>query len=1253
MKKALLVVVLLLLAILTSVLEPPETSVDPTTIESQRSKRLQHPYGYPDRFVEYHAQIRGSALGDQYPPNYQLTEYYKALRALKHPGIRIGWVSRGPGNVGGRTRPIVVDPDDPDRMTWYAGAVSGGLWRTTDGGRKWTSLTDDLPNLAVSALAMAGSDHDIMYMGTGEGFQNTSAVSGAGVFKSTDRGATWQQLMATATDPDFRWVNRLAVDPGNANVVVAATNSGIFRTENGGMSWTDALTFGCGNYSYAGRVQDLQAQPANFGIQIATLNCQWTPSPSAIIRSADGGKTWERAYEPSDAVRMEVAWSHSSPDVVYASIDLYPPSSDLARSDDAGATWALTKDAGEDPVSWLGSQGWYDQTIAVHPYSPDTVFVGGIFLWRIVVGPPPMSGPSAIDYGTTDLFMDLAAHPAGTQFGGVLALGIDQADVTNVEETDYVSIEWRFGQGSQFAHRFTVLETGGTNGDGGEGIPYGEYSYQDYVEVPFQVWDTGNNRQLMVSFRDQADDGNFDLIRFSTQGARDDQSREYVFLHRQDYRDHPDDDIAQEGGVGNGQLYLMWPHLIDDASVLWDPASLPNTALRITYERSLERERIVDQGLDPSKHVHVDHHNITIIPRDEATNEFWVINANDGGVAFSKDGGVSFEETDRSSSNYVTSQFYGIAKRPGTNQYIGGTQDNGTWLSGLNPDDSEKWSWELSGDGFDAIWHATDDKKLIGSLYANWLARSLNGGVSWESARNGLTDAGWAGSQFITSLGYSDKVPDRVFAIGASGVWRSEDFGGSWTVSAISDKWGYNPGKVRASKADPDIVWAGNRMDSRVTLHVSTDGGQSFHPIVAPNHGLQSYKLSGLNTHPEEDSTAYALFSYFGRPKVWETKDLGQTWTDLSNFYNGQSTNGFPDVAVYDLLVMLYNTDLMWAATEIGIFASNSSGQNWQYANNGIPAASVWQLLVRDDQIVAATHGRGIWTVPLGEVVVLPVSFADSVEHQTFTVGAEIAPLELPEATGGIAPHTYTLTPGPPAGLDFNANTHTISGTPAAVAPSTVYTYAVTDDAGSATSLVFNIEVVQAVSFAAGVADQSFPRAQPITPLVLPEATGGATPIDYTLTPRLPVGLAFSDSTRTISGTPTVVTDSTLYTYTGTGVNGSTDSLLFSIKVFSPVDAQQETLPFTFALRGNYPNPFQEATNISFDLPWPANVRVDVTDVLGRRVLALPYQDMAAGWGRSIRLDGAALASGHYVYRVHVLSPEGVAMRVGVLVHAK
>ncbi len=301
-----------------------------------------------------------------------------------------------------------------------------------------------------------------------------------------------------------------------------------------------------------------------------------------------------------------------------------------------------------------------------------------------------------------------------------------------------------------------------------------------------------------------------------------------------------------------------------------------------------------------------------------------------------------------------------------------------------------------------------------------------------------------------------------------------------------------------------------------------------------------------------------------------------------------------------------------------------------------------------------ATGANGSAERLLFNIEVVPaVSFTAGVTDQSFPRAQHITPLVLPEATGGVTPITYTLTPALPAGLVFSGSTRTISGTPTVVTASVPYTYTATGTNGSADSLLFNIEVVPAVSFTAGVADQSFPRAHRITPLVLPEATGGVTPITYTLTPALPAGLVFSDSTRTISGTPTVVTASLPYTYTATGANGSVDSLLFSIMVYSPVDAQQEeSLPLTFVLRSNFPNPFQEATNISFDLPWPAKVRVDVIDVSGRRVLTLPSRDMAAGWGRSMRLDGAGLASGHYVYRLHVQSLEGVVVGVGVLVHA-
>ena len=277
-----------------------------------------------------------------------------------------------------------------------------------------------------------------------------------------------------------------------------------------------------------------------------------------------------------------------------------------------------------------------------------------------------------------------------------------------------------------------------------------------------------------------------------------------------------------------------------------------------------------------------------------------------------------------------------------------------------------------------------------------------------------------------------------------------------------------------------------------------------------------------------------------------------------------------------------------------------------------------------------------------------------NVEDQTFTMGIAIPPLVLPEAVGGLAPFAYTLDPVLPAGLVFDATARTITGTPTVTADQASYTYTVTDANAMTDSVTFSMEVVASVSLATGVPDQSFPRTQPIVPLVLPEATGGAPPVSYTLTPTLLAGLTFDQTTRTLSGVPTVVTSTPVpYTYKATGANGSADSLTFRIEVYSPVSTEQELLPEAFAVRGNYPNPFQHATRIVFDLPWDADVTVEVLDMLGRRMLLLRAQHIAGGWERSIEIRGGSLPSGLYMYRVHVSAPVGEEMRVGRLLHLK
>jgi len=161
-------------------------------------------------------------------------------------------------------------------------------------------------------------------------------------------------------------------------------------------------------------------------------------------------------------------------------------------------------------------------------------------------------------------------------------------------------------------------------------------------------------------------------------------------------------------------------------------------------------------------------------------------------------------------------------------------------------------------------------------------------------------------------------------------------------------------------------------MSNNGKINVSTDGGLTFKP-TSLYPGAASGRITGLTTHPTDDSTAYALFSIARAPKILRTTNLGQTWTDLSGFAGGApSNNGFPDVATFSLLVLPHNPSEIWAGTEIGLFISKDNGVSWSYANNGLPAASIWRLAVVDDQIIAATHGRGLWSVTIPELLNTP-----------------------------------------------------------------------------------------------------------------------------------------------------------------------------------------------------------------------------------------------------------------------------------------
>jgi hypothetical protein len=540
---------------------------------------------------------------------------------------------------------------------------------------------------------------------------------------------------------------------------------------------------------------------------------------------------------------------------------------------------------------------------------------------------------------------------------------------------DWSSVEIRFGNGlKQMAHRFTVPDTAGTNQDGGAGVADSLYEYRDFVEVPFQAWDTKNNRQLMVSFRDQERDGKFNLILRSNSNNAD--GREYLFVHAVAYNGTPDANITHKGGHSYKQLYFFWPTLA--ANGTWDENNLPGSSINIQYG-SLKYQ--VGQSTlisDPygtwevkNKNLHVDHHNLVMIPKDQATGLFYILNGNDGGIGYSENKGESWQQLTK---GMITTQFYGVSKKPGYQEYIGGTQDNGTWQSpsGRAVSDTSTYTQSLGGDGFDVVWHPTQPNLILASMYNNRFYYSSNSGQSWAKADKGINEDG----PFVTQIGYSPQRPNNLFAIGYNGVYKSTKFGNhktdSWTLVSINATgWtldnNIGSGKIAVSLANPDIVWAGFGMNKSpyLTLFLSKNGGTSFSPTIPYGEQTMGY-LSGLATHPVNPKEAFALFSFHGGPKILRTLDYGKTWNDISGFnLNSTSDNGFPDVEINSLLVMPFDTTWIWAGTEIGLFESKDNGVSWHYADNGLPAVSIWQMKAIDNEVVVATHGRGIWTTQI------------------------------------------------------------------------------------------------------------------------------------------------------------------------------------------------------------------------------------------------------------------------------------------------
>jgi photosystem II stability/assembly factor-like uncharacterized protein len=301
------------------------------------------------------------------------------------------WRMIGP-HRGGRTVAAVGIPNEPS--VFYIGVNNGGVWKTSDYGRVWRPIFDDQPTGSIGAVAVAPSNPQVIYVGTGEGLQRPDLSTGDGIYRSSDGGKTWTHLGLR----DAQQIPAILVDPSDPDRLFAAVlghpygpnpDRGIFRSRDGGRTFEKVLYQ---NEDVGG--MDLAFEPGNPDVVYAVLwesrqapweNGVFKGTGSGLFKSTDGGTTWRPLAgglpgASNGLGRIGLGTCASAPKRLYAVVDAVKIGG-IYRSDDGGESWRRVN---EDPRLW-SRDGDFDE-IRADPKNPDVVYVANVVTWKSIDG---------------------------------------------------------------------------------------------------------------------------------------------------------------------------------------------------------------------------------------------------------------------------------------------------------------------------------------------------------------------------------------------------------------------------------------------------------------------------------------------------------------------------------------------------------------------------------------------------------------------------------------------------------------------------------------------------------------------------------------------------------------------------------------------------------------------------------------------------------------------------------------------------
>jgi photosystem II stability/assembly factor-like uncharacterized protein len=931
----------------------------------------------------------------------QLAELHKKLEALKKSGPptpsssqalppewvkALTWRCVGPASMGGRIVALAVAESDP--ITFWAGTASAGLLKTSNNGITFDHQLDREGSASIGDVAVAPSNKEIVWAGTGEHNPRNSVSYGDGVYKSTDGGKSWTNM---GLKKSFQ-IGRIVIHPTNPDIVYVGAlgrlygpseERGLYKTTDGGKTWKKIL-----------HVDD------NTGV----IEAKMSPgNPDELLVA-----TWERRRDGFDTHAGALA-NAFNPDAKLSppleeGYDAYDPvrkwgkGSGLYRTTDGGMTWKkVTKGL---PTGQLGRIG-----LDYYRKNPKVVFaiVDGD---RIGMGRVPgylgvtMANEKGlvlkgVEEGSPAEKAGLKAGDRITSAGGkpVKDMATMTAALSGTKPGDKLTVEVE-RDGKPLKIEVTLGErfVGGgmrridfKGEDVKEGvriasmIPNGPASRAGLAVGDIVTTADGKPVKSMKELTDLVRSKGAEVkIPLSFLRAKEKKEGVYAFAPRRPVLrpyasllgGQRENVQAQQGPDGHeyGGVYRS-----DDGGESWtrvnslNPRPMYFSQVRVdpsddkrVYVLGIRLHVSEDGGktftATGSRVVHDDAHALWIDPRDGRH----MILGTDGGTYVTYDRGAKWDFL----STTAIGQFYHVCvdnKKPYT--IYGGMQDNGSWggpsraLDGKGPINAD-WRFIAGGDGF-VCRVAPDDDDIV-------YTESQDGNISYRNLRTGegrgirpQPKAGEGPFRFNWNTPFIVSSHDpRTVYIGGNHVFRSQTRGtNARPISPeLCKSHQASASAVAESPRKADILWAGTD-DGQ--LWVTRDGGGKWDNVTAKVGLPKPFWVATIDPSRFADGRCYVCFdahrSDDDNPHVYVTEDFGQTWKPIrGNLPSGSSRCLREDLA---------NPDVLYLGTELAVWASIDRGASWTKINNNLPTVAVHELAQHPTagEMVAGTHGRSIW----------------------------------------------------------------------------------------------------------------------------------------------------------------------------------------------------------------------------------------------------------------------------------------------------